>query len=218
MKKLTLVLCTLAFLGGCNYLSYLLYLGSPNIPKTEEAEFKGLPNKTVAVVVYADPRVLYDYNYLREQISGAVGYHLEKNVSNVKIVPVERVSRFQNGTPDWETVDKTVLGKKFSADYVLYITISDFTTLEPGSSVLHRGYLTAQVALYQSDLPEKQACAWTAGEIHVVYPEHEGGQLMTDDRQLQNETVKAFAELLAKKFYKHKIADEDESEKDTPPS
>jgi hypothetical protein len=190
-----------------------MYLGSPVMPdKTEEAEYKDLPNKTVAVVAYVEPAILYDYPKLREQISNVMGYQLTKNVDKVKAVPGERVTRFQDDHADWEGMDKTALGKKLGADFVLNISVITFSTLEPGSTYLHRGYLTAQVTLHKCSLPEKEACVWNGGEIQIKYPEKDTnmGDLNGDDREIRNQTILAFAELLAKKFYKHKLPKDDE--------
>ena len=198
----------LVLLGGCNYLVYPLYLVSPVMPdKTEDAEYKGMPDSTVAVVVFADPAITYDYPNLREQISSVVGYQLSKNVDKVKAVTAERITRFQDLNADWEGMDKTVLGKKLKADFVLNVSVVTFTTLEPGSTYLHRGYLTAQVTLHKCSLPEKEACVWNGGEIQIKYPEKDttGGDLNGDDREIRNKTILTFAEVLAKKFYKHKI-------------
>jgi hypothetical protein len=90
-----------------------------------------------------------------------------------------------------------------------------FSTLEPGSTYLHRGYLTAQVTLHKCSLPEKEACVWNGNEIQIKYPEKDTiGDLNADDREIRNQTIVTFAELLGKKFYKHKIVDNpDEEEK-----
>ena len=209
MKRLTIFgLCLmLVLVVGCNYAAYFLYLGAPAMPdKTEEAEYKDLPNKTVAVVVYVEPAILYDYPNLREQISSVVGFQLSKNIEKAKVVTSERITRFQDENPDWEGMDKTILGRKFGADFVLYISVVTFSTLEPGSTYLHRGHLTAQVSLHKCSVPEKEACVWNGGEIQLAYPEKDlMGDIKADDREIRNKTILTFAELLAKKFYKHKI-------------
>jgi hypothetical protein len=215
MKRLTILGLSLilVLVVGCQPTSYFLYLIAPVMPdKTEEAEYKGLPNSTVAVVVFVEPAILYDYPNLREQISNVVGYQLTKNVDKVKAVEGERVTRFQDDHADWEGMDKTALGKKFGADFVLNISVVTFSTLEPGSTYLHRGFLTAQVTLHKCSLPEKEACVWNGGEIQIKYPEKDTtmGDLNGDDREIRNQTILSFAELLAKKFYKHKLPKEDE--------
>lgn len=214
----TLGLCLflVVLVVGCQPASYLMYLVAPVMPdKTEEAEYKDLPNKTVAVVVYVEPAALYDYPNLREQISNVVGYQLSKNVDKVKAIQGERITRFQDDHADWEGMDKTTLGKKLGADFVLNISVVTFSTLEPGSTYLHRGYLTAQVTLHKCSLPEKEACVWNGGEIQIKYPDKETtmGDLGGDDREIRNQTILSFAELLAKKFYKHKIVDNPDEEK-----
>jgi hypothetical protein len=201
-------LCLIVILpAGCNYAAYGLYLVAPVMPdKTVEAEYKDLPNKTVAVVVFADQGILYDYPNLREQIASVLGNHLTKNVEKVKVVPAERIIHYQDENADWEGMDKTALGKKFGADFVLNISLVTFSTVEPGSAYLHRGYLTAQVTLHKCSLPEKEACVWNGGEIQITYPEKETmGDLKGDDREIRNKTIEAFADMLAKKFYKNKI-------------
>lgn len=216
MRRLAVLVLSAAglCLGGCNYLSYLMYLGSPTMPsKTIEPEYKGyaqLEGKSIAVVVFADQKTLFDYPDLREQICSVVGYQMTKNIRRLKTVDHQRIAKFQDENLNWESMDRTELGHKLKADYVLYISVEDFSTLEPGSTYLQRGRLEAQTALYQCSLPEKDACVWPGGQMQVAYPENDAvGQINLDERTLRNKTVAKFADLLAKKFYKHTEKEEE---------
>jgi hypothetical protein len=193
--------------GGCNYLGYFGYLVAPEEPaKTIQAEFKDLPGKTLAVVVFAEPKLLYDYPFVRDEISGAVGDQLTRNVEHLKAVSPRQIVRYQQENPEWDSEGRTALGKALQCDYVLHISVVEFSTLEQGSEYLHRGRITAQATLYKTSLPEASACAWRGNEVRLAYPENEPvGQVVEDDRALRIETIRRFADLLAKKFYKHEI-------------
>ena len=53
--------------GGCQYAMYLFQ--PPAKMVTIQPEYKGLEGKTVAVVVWADQRIQYDYPYARLTLS-----------------------------------------------------------------------------------------------------------------------------------------------------
>jgi len=101
-------------------------------------------------------------------------------------------------------MDKTELGRTFDADYVLFVTVERFTTVEPGSTNLHRGRLSGVAAVYQTSLPEREACVWSGDDFEVVYPKDIAEvRVGFDDRGIQQETMRIFAAQLVRRFYDH---------------
>jgi hypothetical protein len=191
--------------GGCEqgrYLTYLLFGGDTQDVK---AEFNGLSEKTVAVIVYADKSVQFEYADVQLSVSAIVTGELAKHVKKVKVVDPRRIIKYQDENVYWDEKDKTELGKLFGADYVLFITLVEYSTREPGSVNLYRGRITAQAGLYKVGLPERTARVWQDKDIRVLYPEHDPtGQPQENDREMRVKTEATFAEKLSKKFYDHK--------------
>lgn len=209
MQKMSLCLLAVVMLavGGCNIIGYMGYLVAPDgSKKTVEPEFANLPNSKLAIVVYADPSTLYEYPFLRYEVSSAIANQLGKNVENLTIVQPEQVIYYQDQNLQWESEPRSELGKQFQADHLMYVTLSEFTTREPGSAYLYRGHVTAQVHIYKTSLPERDSCVWRSGDIRLVCPENEPiGTLSDDDRVLRMETQRRLADIISKKFYKHTV-------------
>ena len=194
-------------LSGCKTLSFLAYALWPGSrERNVEAEYGGLADSTVAVVVYCDQGVLYEYPHVRLAISSVVTEQLRQNVKGIRPIDPRRIAKYQDEDIYWDEMDKTALGKSFAADRVLFISLVHYSSREPGSLNLYRGRITAQAAVYDAALPERKAKVWNWDNIKVVYPEHDPtGQMRDSDAAIRFRTQQIFAEMLAKKFYDHKV-------------
>ena len=199
-------------IAGCNHAAYWLHAFAPPSPmKTVNAECDRLPGKSVAVVIYADQSVQYEYPLARVELSAAIGEELKERIDDATVVDWRRIIKYQESNSDWTSMDRAELGKLFSADFVLYVSLAEFTLREPGSLNLYRGRVTADVSLHQSSAPPRGSYIWRGDDVRVVYPQKGYGQLLETNRQIQElsyNTVKAFAAELAGKFYKHKVPKE----------
>ncbi len=191
-------------LGGCHYIAYLL---APRIPdKKVPAEFEGLTERRVAIVVYTDQNVQYEYPHARVDLSSVLGVELKEHVEGVTVVDPQRVVRYQDENIHWDSLDKTQLGRTLGADFVLFVALDEYRMREPGSVNLYRGRITGQVTIYETSCPEEDAKKWCGENFRVLYPEHAPtGRPGQDDRKIRYETEKQFAEIVVKKFYKHKV-------------
>lgn len=200
-------------LGGCgtSSLGYLAYLFMGSNPTEEvKAEFIGLENKTAAVVIFADQGVQYEYPSARAELSLICTSLLKKHVKGITVVDPLRIVKYQDENIYWDTMDKTELGSRFGADYVIYISLLEFSTREPLSSSLFRGRIIADVGVYQTSLPERQSQVARFSDISVIYPEKDPtGELSKDDSLIRRTTETLFADKLVKKFYDHEVPKED---------
>jgi len=206
-KLLIPFLLAAAGLTGCESMAYLLYVWWPGArEKKVAAQFAELPGKSVVVVVYCDRGVQYEYPNVCLSLSSAVADELAKNVKGLDVVDPRRVVKYQDGNIYWDEMDKTQLGKAFGADFVLFISLVEYGTREPGSLNLYRGRINAQASLYKTSLDERKARLWRGKAIRVVYPEHDPtGLLRENDRSVRDKTEAIFADKLAKRFYDHKV-------------
>lgn len=205
-QTLAMLLLALAATPGCEmarYNAWLLF--GEGTHETVPAEFEGLQGQRVAVVVFADERVRYENFLAPLTVSTEVATELQDKVKDATAVNPQRIVLYQRENIDWNAMDKTELGKLFDADYVLFISLLEYSTHEVGSVNLYRGRITAEVSLWETDLPEKEARVWRESTLGVLFPEKDPvGQLGYSDRQMRAVTERLFAEKLVRKFYKHK--------------
>lgn len=205
-RLLQIAMLTLACsLPGCRQLGYILHLFLPVPKKTVKAECDALANHNVAIVIFADQKVLYEHGDAPLTLSAVIGAELRKRVEKVTLIDPRRIVKYQRENIYWDSLDRTKLGKVFDADHVLYVTLVEYATRERGALNLFRGRITAEAAIYQTSLPERQACLWRAKDLHAVYPEKEPGKVGDSDTRIRLETERRFAELLVKRFYKHEV-------------
>jgi hypothetical protein len=202
-----LLLLAAAVGTGCDATAHALWVLWPGAREREvPAEFAGLKGKTVAIVVYCDNRVAYEHPQVQLTLSSAVAGRLRKHVKDVRIVDPGRVVNYQLQNIYWDEMDKTELGKVFAADYVLFIALVEFSTREPGALHLYHGRINAQAALYQTSLAERKARVWQAPAIRIQHPEDSSVGLPGEsNRQVRDLIEGKFADVLAKKFYDHKV-------------
>ncbi len=209
MHKRLLVLMLLIAAGlpaGCKTAGYLAYLFAPGQRKrTIKPKFDGFPRKTVAVVIFARPEVLFDYPDATLELSLLIADELRKNVKDIKIVDPAHIVAFQNANIYWDSMDKTTLAARFETDYILQVSLVEFTTREPGTVSLFRGQIWGEWVVYDGSKPEHQAEVYRGEDIRVRHPSKGPvGELAESEVRIRAEAERLFADALAKKFYKHK--------------
>ncbi len=193
---------SLAGCGLARWLTWVVAGGSDT--ETVEAQFDRLSGSTVAVVVHADHKIRYEYPYAQLELSSVVAEEMRNNIKKITVVDPRKIVRYQAQNVNWNEMQRTKLGKVFNADFVLFITLMEFTTREPGSMNLYRGRITAEVDLWETSQPERDATVWRESDLSVRFPEKDPvGSLSNNDGQLRYMTVKKFAQKLVRRFYEH---------------
>src|SRR5207247_903501 len=81
----------------------------------------------VVIVASAPINTGIDFARIDRELGSMVARHLQQgydaNKEKIKIVKPNEVERFKDDHPDWYSMDKSVIGKKFNADYVIYLEI-----------------------------------------------------------------------------------------------
>jgi len=204
-----LIAAAVSQLAGCSTLGYLLYLVAPNPTETVAAEFDDLDNHRVAIVIFADQQVLYEYPFVRLTLATTVSSELRRHLENVEVVDPACVIRYQDERLNWDVMEKTKLGRDLGADRVLYLALVEYTMREAGSLQLFRGRIYAEAGLYDVALDESTARLWDCPEIRVTYPEDSPvGIPGDDDRGIRADTERRFAKALVEKFREHEAPEE----------
>ncbi|MFA5865871.1 MAG: hypothetical protein WC975_14460 [Phycisphaerae bacterium] len=205
--KVGLLLSFLIAVGGCNLIAAPLAVLGQGQTRKVPAEYAELPGKHLVIWVWADESLLFDYPAIREDVASHARYFIKEHVKNAKIVDIAVVDKFQRSQYEADSMPIVQIGRKFNADVILFIQVSDFVT-RPGSAPnLFQGRINAQSALYDCNgiLPVEnpQRKVWS-GKIEVVYPEHPMGMMETTDLRIRSALLQLFGEKLAKKFYETK--------------
>jgi hypothetical protein len=199
-------------LGGCGELGYIFgHLFPPDVVEEIHAEFDGLPGSTIAVVVHVPDEVHYTHPTASLEISAIVSERLkmigvdEKNPPTINTISPYKIDQLQREDLYWEAMPKTELAKKLGADYVLLVTVMEFSTREPGSQNLYRGQITAQCSLYDASTDEVASEVWNSSRMSSRFPQNGPFLYSEDDEQIRLDTIVILAEKLAKKFYDHDV-------------
>ncbi len=204
LKTFGLFLLPLFMVTGCNLIGAPLSMLAQDQTKKVPAEYGELSGKTVCLWVWADESLLFEYPIIRLDVANHAKHFLKQHVKNIKIVDTSVVDKFQRNEYDADTMPVVQVGKRFKADVVLFIQVSDFVTRPSGSPNLFQGRMNTQCALYdcKGDLPPEspERKLW-GSKIEAVYPERPVGMMDTDDLRVRATLLELFGEDIAKKFY-----------------
>ena len=132
---LTVLAATIATLSGCNILGPILYLFAPEPTVTVEAEYADLPGHSIAVVVYADISLEYEYPNARRELAAYLSHGLAKTVDDLTIIDPMVTLQFQEENLSvfvWKFFDcpeklsailfhnQVFFGTRIIADYRIY--------------------------------------------------------------------------------------------------
>ncbi len=202
-----LMLLLAGLVGGCAQAGFLVYLFTPDNPtETVEAEYKELSDARVAVVIYTSQSTQVDYPLVRLALASVIGAELKARLQNVSAIDPRTVVKFQDETPNWETLPRSQVARTLGADYLLYVVLSEYSTMEPSTLNLYRGRASADVSLFKAALDEAQCRVWGKEMFHVSYPQNTTvGVTASNDEEIAYQTQRLLADQVVKKFYKHKV-------------
>ncbi len=217
MRKalLALTLTLGIVLPGCSTMRWWAYVLTPSSATRKVRPDSAIPafgGKTVAVTVFASPKTQLEHEMAQLEVSYAVSSEMRKRLAEVRTIDPRRIFRYQDENPRWDELPPDKLCRTLRADYVLLISLMEFSTRERGSMHLARGRITAEVALYgreQVETATGEEYIWRVERIQVVYPETAPvGTPTRDDTKTRARTMLAFAEKLVRNFYEYEVAKE----------
>jgi hypothetical protein len=210
--KRTWMLWLLLVVGGCDAAGYSLWLLTPRQKRNVDAEFKNLKNHSVAVVFYVDEKTQLDYPNVRLSLGAKVAEELRKHIKKVEVVDPLRVARYQDENLHWDTQDKKTTAKELKVDFLLIVSLVEFSTRVPGQINAFQGRISAEAKLYDSILDEGDNLLWESKEgLDVVFPKLPQYAARAEPR-IRVETEQLFADMLVKKFYDHTVTLDEEDE------
>ena len=194
----TALLCSPMILSGC-----WLFMASQEVSgKKIDAQYSGLADKSVAIVIYSDQATTNEFPAAREEISAFVSARFREHLPTARLVDYHDVMNWQDDTLNWFALPEKDIGKHFSVDRVLYIELLDYSvSMSRGYGDL-QGHLRANCKVFETDTPTPTP-AWT-GLIDINYPKDRPTDVdQSSPESVRARTLQEFAEAVVSKFYDH---------------
>ncbi len=194
-----LALTALIALTGCQGIGWLAQgIAGGDKPEVEApADYTGLSNKSVAVLVSADDRTLFTYPTAPDRVCRYVSARLATEVTGIRPLDPIQVAKYQRNNPDWIVVPYGELAHQLKVDRIVHINLAQYTTHEPGNRELWQGVIRARVGISEADGKDASNFAYT-GDISAIYPPDKPmGILNSDEETIQLGMVRSFAKKLA---------------------
>ncbi|MCL2639585.1 MAG: hypothetical protein FWD53_01950 [Phycisphaerales bacterium] len=167
------------------------------------AEYDGLANKSVAIVVYIAPATIYEFPSAREDVSAFLAAQMRAKMPNVRLLDSRHVIRWQDDTINWFAMSEKQIGRHFGVDRVLYVEVLAYASrVEAGYGDL-QGRLRTHSKVFETDTAG-DAPAWTA-LTDVTWPvDRPIEPNRMSEVAVRQRTLNVFAELVVGKLYDHK--------------
>ena len=185
--------CVLLAAGGCTqalFTAAYLIRGTDSPP-----EFNGLEGKRVVVVCRAPATMNPDHALATEALARRVSQLLRRRVSDIKLIPPEKVARW---TAENSCDEFTEVGEALGAEMVVGIDLLDFSLYR--SSTVYQGRADIAVTVY--DMTRDGEIVFEKAPLRVLYPST-GIPTTVPRAQFRRVVVNVIAEDIGKLFYPH---------------
>ena len=196
--------------GGCALFGLAGY-AMPD--PTVGARYKGLAHQRVAVMVWTDRAMQYDWPGLQLDLSRGIQTQLQEmakkkdhpaELEGTKLAQAESVVRYQQDHPEMEAEAIADVAPRLNVDRLIYIEVQQFSTRPEESLDLYRGNITANLKVLEiANGKAKQVFEDPA--MHVSWPAKgpEEGSPGLSDPVTYEKTLAAFTTQVVNQFVPH---------------
>ncbi len=196
---------TLLFLTGC--IGELFGGISQNIEyqKKKEvlAEYTGLEDHSVAVLVVTDLATLYDFPDLTAKITSGLTSRIGRDVPGTQVMIPEAIIAWQYRTPQWDAMPFGELADQLGVDRVVYVDVYEYRLNPPGNYWLWEGVCGATIGVIERDGIDPDSFAKTFN-VAVEFPDITGvSRENASAVQIETGLLADFIKKTAWKFHDH---------------
>ena len=203
---LTLLGATSLLLSGCFVPALAGAIGS-NIERYKKievlAEYEGLDDQTVAVVIQCEPSTLYEYPQVYGTMAMNISRRLQENVPGIKVLAYQHVMQWQYQTPSWSMLAYGEIAEELGVERVVLVEVYEFRLHPEGNRYLWDGACAGSVGVIERDGwdPDSFAKTW---DIAVKFPDVTGvGRESATESQIQMGVLAKFVDEVSWLFYRH---------------
>ena len=192
------LLLTCSALSGC-----WLFAAQERVQgKKVTAEYLGLDNKSVAIVIFTDQAIVNEFPEARAEISGFIAKEMRMNLPTTRLLAPKDVIQWQDETINWFGLSEKDIGTHFGVDRVLMIELQNYSTTTRGGFGDLQGNIRASAKIYEVDNASNLP-AWR-GEFDVSWPKDGPVDVArTNELVVRKRTLEVFAERVVNCFYTH---------------
>lgn len=194
----------LATQAGCRYLAIPFALWGKEPTKKIPPAYPYMNNTRVVLLVWAEMDTLFEYPEVQLELSEYCRLALEQHIGGLTVVPPRQIVDFQRRESRWDRLPAARIGKRFTADRVIKIELTQYSTREPDSPHLYRGRISAAVSVYDVAAGEDKLPVHRT-TIETTYPKDSPGEWGQSDDLVRAGMMEAFAERLAGEFYEREV-------------
>lgn len=187
----------LAMLAGCGWLAAAdqRAKGTEMLP-----EYRGLEDKSVAIVVYPDLAVTNEFPAAREEISNFIEQQFKVHMPKTRLMNSRDVMRWQDETMNWWALSPVDIGKRFNVDRVLYIELRAYEAKNHVSYGDLQGRVDATCSIYEID-QDRGVPAWR-NDVQAKWPlDAPLPSWRANEAFVRRQALEQFADKLVKSFY-----------------
>jgi hypothetical protein len=187
-------LLTLGMVGGCNMLAAIGYIAHED---ADEADFKDLTGKRVAIVCRPVENLRYADSSAAPDLAAGVGQLLREKVKKIQIISSSDVAEWAD-EHNWN--EYAEVGKALKADMVVGIDLEQFSLNE--GQTLYQGRSSVHIWVY--DIKRGGKVVFEKKLPPTVYPPN-SAVAMTDrsESEFRRQYMAVLAEHIARLFYAH---------------
>jgi hypothetical protein len=202
-----LAVCSCAgALSGCGIFGALSKVGEAvESEKMVEklASYRGLENKTVAVIVNADRGILYEYPTIVPQVVSNVALGVRTKVSGAKVLAPSESVGWCFRTPSWPTMPLGQIAEELGVDRVVVVNIFEFRLNPPGNRWIWEGVAAANVGIIEREAMDPDMYA-EEYSVTVTFPkEKDISRESEPEAKILFGLTASFTQAINKLFYDH---------------
>lgn len=193
-------------LAGCEAAGFVAYAvaGGEGAKIKVEAEYKGLQGERVAVLVNADPGLLYRHPNAQLEIGTAVSEAIAANVPAVTVIDPSDIVAFQQRNIYWSTATYSRLADRLGVSRIVMVEMREYRLHDPGNTVMYRGVASARIEVAEADAANPDTPLY-ATEVTVAYPpKRPEGVPNANPATIRKGLIDAFSRVVVGKFHDHK--------------
>ena len=201
-----ILITTSLLLSGC-FVPALAGAIGQNIERYKKievlAEYEGLDNQTVAVVIQCEPSTLYEHPSVYGTIAMNISRRLQENVPGIKVLGYQQVMQWQYQTPSWSMLAYGEIAEELGVERVVFVEVYEFRLHPDGNRYLWDGACAGSVGIIERDGwdPDSFAKSW---DIAVKFPDVTGvGRESATESQIEMGVLAKFVDEVSWLFYRH---------------
>lgn len=167
------------------------------------AEYDGLRNRSVAVVVQSDLSLLYEHPTVAPNVAANLSGRIAAEVEGAKVLDPRVVLQWQWQTPNWTALPYGEVAEELGVERVVVVDIHEYRLHPPGNSWLWDGVAGATIGVIERGGFEHDEFAETFSVVEK-FPDMEGvAKDSANARQIETGLLSKFIQRIAWLFYDH---------------